>query len=256
MGHNRRNRIGYGLMVMISIGLVLVLGLQPPLAQDPAYHMFADQGRCWFIPNCWNVLSSLAFIIVGMVGVFRLTVNRNLQILHELKLAYLLLFLGLVLVGFGSGYYHYSPANQSLLWDRLPMTMVFMALFSIIVGEFISVAVAKFLLWPAVLAGLVSVLYWYAGEAGGEGDLRLYVLVQFLPILLTPVILFCFDSRFSGVSAYWWLLILYLIAKIFEYFDAEVYELLVFISGHTIKHLLAALAIFILLKSYQGRKTI
>jgi hypothetical protein len=164
-----------------------------------------------------------------------------------------LLFFGTFLVGFGSGYYHLDPNNQTLVWDRLPITVAFMALFSIIISEFISVRSGKTLLLPLILAGILSVAYWQFSEIRGEGDLRFYALVQFYPMLAIPIILICYRSRCTYVYAYWCLLLAYIIAKLFEHFDAEVYNVSGFISGHSLKHLAAALGMYVLLVSYQKR---
>jgi hypothetical protein len=72
-------------------------------------------------------------------------------------------------------------------------------------------------------------------------------------MLASPVILLCFRSRCTHVQAYWWLLVIYIIAKVFEYLDGEVYDALGFISGHSLKHLTAALGIYVLLLFYQRR---
>lgn len=256
MEQGRSKTIGYSLITIITVGVILALSYQAPIAQDITYHLFADQIRLWSISNFWNVSSNLAFLVVGIIGVFQLIIKGDLQIIEEIKAAYLLLFLGVAFVALGSGYYHLSPENQSLVWDRLPMTIAFMALFSIVVGEFISIRFARIMLWPAVIIGIASVMFWHMGEANGEGDLRFYALVQFLPMLLMPVIFIFFDSKYSRVSAYWWLLIAYLIAKLFENFDAEVFDYLGFISGHSIKHVVAAIGLFVLLRSYQKRQVI
>jgi len=163
-------------------------------------------------------------------------------------------FLGVSLVAFGSGYYHLSPNNESLLWDRLPMTLAFMALFSIIIAEFTSSRLGNFSLWPLVFFGAFSVLYWHSTESGGEGDLRFYILVQFLPLLVIPLILLFFKSGFTGVSGYWYLLVAYVAGKAFEYFDGVVYNMLIILSGHSIKHLVAALGVALLLRAYNNRK--
>ena len=177
----------------------------------------------------------------------------SLGFLNETGTAYTLLFFGTFLVAFGSSYYHLEPNNQTLVWDRLPMTIAFMALFSIIISEFVSLRSGKALLLPLLLAGVLSVVYWHYSEIRGEGDLRLYALVQFYPMLASPIILLCFRSKCTHVQAYWWLLLAYIVAKLFEHFDGEVFDALGFISGHSLKHLTAALGMYVLLVFYQQR---
>ncbi|MFV2057723.1 MAG: ceramidase domain-containing protein [Thiohalomonadales bacterium] len=248
-----KENIGFGLIVftaLLVLGGVLEYGA---IAQDVTYHFFSDSREIWFIPNFWNVVSNIPFVIVGYLGLYKLKHTGKLNVLGKMSSAYILLFFGTLLVGFGSGYYHLAPVNQTLVWDRLPMTIAFMALFSIIISEFISVRSGKALLFPLILVGVLSVIYWHLSEINGEGDLRYYVLVQFYPILSIPVILLCFRSVYTHIQAYWWLLLTYIVAKLFEYLDGEIYDLLGFISGHTLKHVFAALGIYVLLIFYQKR---
>ena len=224
-----------------------------PIAQDPAYHQFADQRTILGIPNFWNVVSNLPFLVAGLFGLFSLFYSDRIAILGEIKHAYLLFFAGVALVNFGSAYYHLWPGNETLVWDRLPMTFAFMALFAVIIGEFASLKTSQWVLWPLLVTGVVSVLYWHFTETGGHGDLRLYALVQFLPILLIPLLLLFFKSRFTNTGGYWAILFAYLIAKILEHFDEGMFISLGFISGHSLKHVVAAMGVFFLLRAYQNR---
>ena len=78
-------------------------------------------------------------------------------------------FSGMVLVGIGSAYYHYAPSNETLLWDRLPIALVFMAIVAMIICERLDVKVGVLLLGPLLLLGGVSVVYWQATELAGQG---------------------------------------------------------------------------------------
>ncbi len=250
----RTERTGYILLVLSAVLAAGVIIDQGPIPQDVNYHLFVDTREIWAIPNFWNVVTNIPFALVGLLGIYQLRKPGRLGFLDQTATAYTLLFFGTFLVAFGSSYYHLEPNNQTLVWDRLPMTIAFMALFSIIISEFLSIRSGKALLIPLILAGMLSVLYWHISEIHGNGDLRFYALVQFYPMLAIPIILVCFRSRCTHVQAYWWLLVLYLTAKFFEYFDGEVYEVLGFISGHSLKHLFAALGIYVLLLFYQRRE--
>jgi hypothetical protein len=253
MSPHTKEKVGYSLIIFTALLALGGIVAQDPIPQDITYHLFVDTREIWSVPNFWNVVSNLPFVLVGLLGLYKLRFPGKLKIIDDTNIAYILLYFGTFLVGFGSGYYHLAPDNQTLAWDRLPMTIAFMALFSIIISEFISVRTGKALLRPLILAGILSVAYWHFTENQGEGDLRFYVLVQFYPMLAIPVMLVCFRSRCTHVYAYWWLLLVYIVAKLFEHFDAEVFDVLGFISGHSLKHVTAALGMYVLLVFYQKR---
>ncbi|WP_299898652.1 ceramidase domain-containing protein [uncultured Aquimarina sp.] len=240
----KKENIGAVLLFVLGVMAVLILFYIDPIPQDEAYHMFSDRRSIMNIPNCWNVISNYPFVIVGGLGVIYFTRN------NKLHFSYMLLFLGVILIAVGSGYYHLFPSSYSLVWDRLPMTIVFMTLFSIIIREFISVRLGRLMLLPLILIGLSSILYWVYGESG---DLRFYGLIQFYPMVAIPVILIFFKSKYTKGLEYWVLLVFYMAAKVLEHFDDQVYQFLGFISGHSLKHILAATGLYFLLSFYKKR---
>ena len=143
----------------------------------------------------------------------------------DLHIAYLVFFSGIFMTGFGSAYYHYAPGNETLIWDRLPMTIGFMGLVTIIVGEHISLPAAKRMLIPLLIIGAGSVAYWAVTEERGAGDLRPYAIVQFLPMLLIPLILLMYRSVYDNVDFLWFVIVLYALSKLFEYFDSAPQDL-------------------------------
>jgi hypothetical protein len=147
---------GWFLGAVTIVGVAATLWV-PPLPQDPTYHAFADRRACFGIPNFWNVCSNLAFVLVGAFG---LSTGSRLRPFAP-RTAYMVFCLGLVSVGFGSAYYHYAPSTPALVWDRLPMTIAFMALFSMVVHDRLSELGGRVMLWPLVLVGMASVGYWY-----------------------------------------------------------------------------------------------
>jgi hypothetical protein len=162
----------------------------------------------------------------------------------ELRIAYITFFIGLVITSIGSSYYHWNPNNASLVWDRLPMTISFMAFFTVVLGENISISFAKRLFIPLIVTGIFSVVYWIMTESNGAGDLRPYVLVQFLPVIMIPLILWLYPSPFDGQRYIILVLGAYVVAKLMEHFDHEIHNVLGVISGHSIKHVVAAFGAF------------
>ena len=228
--------------LLAGLGLVLAVFVyqMDAIPQDSAYHAFADQRSLLGIPNFLNVVSNLGFVVVGALGLRVLARCHVRGGLPELCRIYRLFFLGLLLVGAGSAFYHWEPSNTTLVWDRLPMSLAFMAFFSAMIGERISVTAGRRLLVPLLLAGVLAVAYWHLSEQNGAGDLRPYVLVQFSPMLLVPLMLVLFRGRPGGSGWLWAMLLAYAASKVAESSDAAVLELTGVLSGHTLKHLLAA----------------
>lgn len=248
---SRRARLSI-LLAVVAASAIAVAFLDP-IAQPSGYDVFADQRRVWGVPNFWNVVSSLPFLAVGLAGTMQLLGPWPRGALFSLKPAYLAFFVSIALVAFGSMYYHLDPTHITLVWDRLPMAIAFMAFFCVIVGEHISPRLGRLLLWPLVACGLVSVAYWSFTEAAGRGDLRLYIIVQYLPMVLIPLILLLFPSGFSHVRWVWALLGAYGVAKLLELADEPVYSALQVVSGHTLKHLAAALGVYLFLHALKRR---
>jgi len=242
------------LLIGIILALMIATFLIEPIPQDQDYHQFADQNTLFLIPNFWNVISNLPFILVGLLGLKALNGRVLSGILPELRFAYITFFIGLIMTGIGSSYYHWNPHNASLVWDRLPMTLSFMAFFTVILGENISILLAKRLFYLLLVTGVLSVVYWIITETNGAGDLRPYVLVQFLPVVLIPLILWLYSSPFTGQAYIVWVLVFYVIAKLLEHFDHQIYEMLVIMSGHPIKHVAAALGTYFFYLAILKRK--
>ena len=247
----KKETLGIVLIVLIGIIFMVALGLYGKLPQNPEYHQFSDTATYLSIPNTLNVVSNLPFLVLGVFCFLSMLRDDSGYLIdHSNRVGYLVFFLGVAFVGLGSGYYHLSPDNATLVWDRLPMTLAFMALYSIVISEFISSKNGRRLLWPLLVLGISSVVYWAFTESIGAGDLRFYAWVQFFPILTMPIILLMFKSGFSGAQGYWLLAGCYVLAKLFEHYDAEVHELLVVISGHSIKHILPVIGLAYLYKTY------
>lgn len=248
MSYSQRVAVLIALFVAVAIAVLSVA----PIPQDPAYHQFADRRAFLGIPNFGDVASNLGFALVGALGLRSVLWHggRDLFNAPSDSWPYLTLFAGIGLVGLGSAYYHASPDNAHLFWDRLPMTVVFMALLYAFLADRISGVSERFAwLFPALIAaGLASLLYWIWTEAQGRGDLRFYAMVQLYPIIALPVICWLFPgARHTSGRYLVWIILWYGAAKILEHFDAEIFGLLGgTISGHTLKHLASAVAAYVI----------
>jgi len=225
------------------------------IPQASSYHDFADKRVFFGVENFLDVISNVAFLVVGIWGLFVATDDkfRSSLLASSERWPYIVFFLGFVLTFLGSSYYHLKPTNARMVWDRLPMTLAFMGILSATITERISVGVGIWLLLPLVLLGLLSVRYWYWTETRGQGDLRPYYLVQFGSLLAVLVIQALFRPRYTRSWCLVFALILYAIAKLAEAFDSEIYAVTQAVSGHTLKHLAAATAGVLIVLMLQGR---
>jgi len=224
------------LLLVFAPLLYLLLVHGAPIPQDPGYHLFADARTCLGLPNFGNVVSNLLFLVVGAAGA--LWCHRNAGM--SARLSWTVFFLGVALVFFGSGYYHRAPDDDSLVWDRLPMTVAFMGLLTALLAEHLSDKLERALLVVTVAIGIASVLLWRQTD-----DLRVYIWVQLAPLLVIPFMIAVFPGRFTHRHYLLYGVGFYALAKVAEYYDRETFALTSsLLSGHALKHLLAALAPF------------
>jgi hypothetical protein len=257
-GQNRLflQRRGVAIVVASLLIILTTFLLLEAYPQPGDYFEFADSRRLFGVANFFNVISNAAFLIPGVAGLWVLRSNEMQGIMPGTRHIYVTLFAGVTLTAFGSSWFHLSPDNASLVWDRLPMTIVFMSLTAAVIAEHVSLATGRKLLLPLILIGIASVAYWSWTETRGMGDLRPYGLVQFLPMLLIPVIIFFYASFFNRYGHLLQMYLLYAIAKVAEHFDAKIYEAGQLLSGHSLKHIVAACAIFALFHGITIRRPI
>lgn len=242
---------GRGARVLILSLLTAALAgftwMLPPIPQPPEYHHFADQRACLGLPNCLDTASNALFILAGAAGLFFLASGpaRKRTFIRQVEaLPYALFFVATLLVGAASAFYHLAPGNGRLVWDRAAIALALMAWFAAIVGERVSLRAGLCLLPPLIVFGLGSVAYWNWSEAAGRGDLRPYALMQFFPMLLVPLLLRLYPPCYSNGRDLLMVIVLYILALLCDKGDRVLFTLTNgAISGHTIKHLLAALAV-------------
>jgi hypothetical protein len=244
-------KILFGISVF---AFVLMLVFVKPIMQDLDYHNFADKQYLFAVNNFLNVVSNIGFIIIGMYGFY---IIRKFKVNLHFNAA---LFGGIILTGIGSAYYHYNPNNTTLVWDRLPMTIVFTSFFAQLYTWYFSYKTGIAIWIGSLIIGIFSVFYWQYTETIHEGDLRIYAVVQFLPMLLILIILALHGKQhkflYRPLSL---VLISYVIAKLLEHYDFEILHFTGLIGGHPLKHIAAAVATFyivVMVKEFEVNKRI
>jgi hypothetical protein len=219
----------------MGLPLAVLLAAVPSIPQDPAYHMLADTRTLLGVPNFLDVISNAGFLIVGLLGLRLWASGRTVD---GAALSWRVFFVAVLGVAFGSGYYHLNPSDSTLVWDRLPMAIAFMALFAGVVAEHLGDALERRLLVAAVAIGAASIAWWQYAD-----DLRLYAWVQFGPFLAILYVLLACRGRYSHRYYLGLGFCTYAFAKLAELGDAAIFSATsALVSGHTLKHLFAALA--------------
>ena len=251
----RAKAVGLWLLVAALAGLAWAL--LPRIPQPLQYHDFADRRACFGVAYCFDTASNALFVLAGLAGLYflRSDAGRRAFIEPREALPYRLFFLAAILIGFGSGYYHLAPDNSRLIWDRAAISLALMSWFAAILCERVGLSAGLRLLPLLFAAALGSVIYWGWSEARGIGDLRAYGLMQLYPMLLIPLLLWLYPPRYSGDKDILAVIGLYLLALLCDLTDRPVFALTDgFVSGHTLKHVIAALAIYWVARHLKRRR--
>lgn len=241
------------------VGVILLTGmffyLLKPIPQSQNYHHFADQ-RIWLgIPNTWNVLSNIAIALPGLFGLLLLFSPNKVQFNDDReRWLWIGVALGLILTAIGSSYYHLAPDNFRLIWDRLPMTFVFMCIVAALISERINIYLGLWL-WPVLVAiGFYSVWLWYASELQGNSDLSFYIGIQAFT-LLTAMVMVLLPSPYTRNWDLAVAIVCYVLAVLCDMFDHQIDRMMGdVISGHTLKHLAVGLTGAVLIQMIWRRK--
>ena len=232
-----------------------ILLFLPRIPQSEAYHDFADKRLLLGIPNFFDAASNVFFLLVGALG-FRSCFAAAEFVDPRERWLYAAFFAGVTLTAFGSFWYHLNPNDSTLVWDRIPMTIGFMALVAAVLAERVNVDFGLWALGPLIAFGIVSVIYWHLTQEQGRGDLRPYAFAQFGSLLILLLLIGLFPARYTRTYDLGISLAFYAVAKLFEAADRPLFAALGVVSGHTLKHLAAALSAYWIARMLRLRRPI
>jgi hypothetical protein len=230
------------IIVGIKVLAVAAALLIPEMPQPVAYHDFSDHREMFGVHNFLDVASNGAFLIVGVWGL-TLALGRRAQFEYTVeRWPYVIFFLGVTLTAAGSAYYHLAPDNETLFWDRLPMTIAFMGLVCSQIVDRISIRAGLALQVPMLMVGAASVIYWRVTERAGSGNVVPYGVLQGYSVLVLLLLAVLKPSRYTHGKLLYWVFVWYVLSKLLETYDAQVLAWSHAVSGHTLKHVAAAIA--------------
>jgi hypothetical protein len=234
-----------GFIVGFTLLALAAAFLLPPMPQPLDYHDFADQRHAYGVDNFLDVVTNAAFLLAGCAGLVVVFSGRAVFGSPAERWPWAVFFLGVLLTAAGSAWYHLSPDNETLFWDRLPMTVAFMGLVSSQVVDRISVRAGLLLLAPMLIVGAASVVYWIVTERAGAGNVLPYGVLQGYSVVVLLLMAVLQPSRYTRGSDLYYIFGWYVLAKLLETFDAEVLALGHLVSGHSLKHVAAAVGGFV-----------
>ncbi len=225
--------------LLLGVAALLALALFGPMLPASAHqHTLADQRALWGIPCALDVLSNLPFAIAGLWGLVALRRVAPGMLDAPSRALASLFFAGLVCTAAGSALYHWQPQDAGLLWDRLGMVLPFAGLLGLAGASRVSARAGAAAAGTVLLAGPLAVLWW-----SHSGNLLPWAVVQ-LGGMLVVLALACLPRRDGALALHLGaVMALYALAKLFEAADHAVFEATgQAVSGHSLKHVLAAAA--------------
>jgi hypothetical protein len=213
-----------------------------PLPQDPSFHLFADTRTCLgVIPRAGDVLTNLAILAAGLFG---LVLRNRMTVAPEERIAVNVLIAATILTAFGSAYYHWAPANPTLVWDRLPLAIVLVSVVALVLADRVHPLFARHGIGPLTALAVAGVAVWGVSEAMGRGDLLLYLVVRVGAGIAIALLVILRRPRHTGTK---WLvaaLIGEVLMATLERHDHEIFQLTGGrVSGHSLKHVTVGVAL-------------
>jgi len=221
-----------------------------PISQPQEYHDFADDREFLSIPNALDVMSNLAIVYPGILGLVLVYERRNESEISDDEVSIqITLFSGMILTFAGSVWFHLDPNDSTMLWDRLGMSVVIGSCISLLIHDMYDRNLAGNIHLPIVVISIISVLWWPVFD-----DLRFYFIIKHHPFILFPILLLFGNRIYDKVSGYYWGLSMFILATIFEFTDLKIFEITGFISGHTLKHIFAGIGLWFIMAMIRDRK--
>ena len=238
-------------LYLISLLSLVVLALSyGPIPQPQNYHEFADDREFWNIPNAFDVMSNLALIYPGIIGLAFVHERRNNAVVSDDETSiHITLFAGMILTFAGSVWFHLEPNDSTMLWDRLGMSVIIGSCISLMINDLWDRGLAGKIHIPIVIASITSVLWWPVFD-----DLRVYFIIKHQPFIIFPILMLFGVRIYDKLSGYYWGLSMFILATAFEFADQAIFDATGFISGHTLKHIAAGIGLWFLMTMVRDRQ--
>lgn len=224
--------------------------MMSPVLRGPGFHQYADARTLFGLPHAGDVLSNLPFVWIGIAGI--LAARRSVGLPRGLVA---LFFAGILGIGLGSGAYHVHPIDATLFFDWLPIVVAVAFLVALVASDRVDRRIGRIAAVVLPVAALASVLWWWIGGGTAGGDMRFYAVLQLLFIALVPLMVLLYPKGRLDRSDLLLGVCCFVAARLFHSSDASILDSTSLVSGHTLKHLMAALAAWFVLRAVRRTAT-
>lgn len=239
------------------IVLAAALFLAPAIPEPHVFRELADERTIFGVASFWNVVSNLPLFLCGVWGLLAVARAGSTSFAVQAeRWPYLFAFAAIALAGIGSTYYHVAPDSDRLMWDRLPIALAFMALLSALLAERVSAEAGVRSLAPLLVAGAASAIYWRWSALHGAENILPYAVVQYGAFAAIIALAAFTRPHYTRSADLFIVAAFYAAAKVAEVLDGRIYDLGGLLSGHTLKHLLVAMAVWWLARMLERRRPI
>jgi hypothetical protein len=200
-----------------------------PITRGPAFHVYAGT-------RLWPVLSNVAFLIVAAWA------WRRTRGLGRLACA------GTAAIGIGSGVYHFAPSDATLAFDWGPIALTLMWLLAAVVEDRFGARAGRRMAIAGSVAAVGSIVWWLATGGTDGGDMTAYVVVQGAGVVLPAAIALAFKGGHIRAIELLAAVAMFGVARLCAAHDSGLLDA-IGISGHSLKHVAAAIAAAIALQA-------
>lgn len=244
-------------LVIVAMLIIVSTCMMPRFSQSIQYHNFADKRSLFNVSNFFDVVSNFPILLVGVLGLRGIIKNQFKYLSIQEKKLWMIFFGAVIFVSIFSAYYHLEPNNWRLTFDRLAISVVVMSFLSLIIYERVDQNLAVKLAPYLIFSGILSVIYWIFSENLDRGDLRFYALIQLGSVFIVLFIFALFPSKYKQQHCLYLAITCFALSKFSEGYDNEIFRFSCgWISGHSLKHFLSALSLYLVYFYLLKRKKI
>jgi putative effector of murein hydrolase LrgA (UPF0299 family) len=229
------------LAILAALTLAACVGLLAwgPVLLDAGMHRYAGQ-RAWLgLPSAVNVLCNLPLLLAGVWGWHA---ARASAWPASVRLPWQGFFISVAGGSLIAAVYHAAPSDTGFVLAQAAMAAAFVMLTFGMLAERVHTRFGSRtgVQAAAALVALAAGAVVLGTGLRGSVDLRPFLLLQIVPLLLIPAGVASLQGAHTRGSDWLVMLVAYAAAKLFEMADTQIFAVTGWIGGHALMHLALA----------------